>query len=420
MYRNRITSTIAHLLRGVLIFLLFCLVATALGDILFSVFSISDLRDTPELQEKVTPAMDIYASVFLLFIFYSLARALIVSDHRLCLGYVEDVPDHGRKTYATLTRNDTFLLEWASCFVLCIAFSAPTGPFAPVFGLLARLLPTFPALHAPLVVLMYSLLFGCLLLVAHRSAMTEWDSYHERQHKLLLESSTLIRFFKRPTGFFCALKKIVLCTYLYPLASYILWILILLFFIPVFNMLLREGLFIYILIAIVALILLTIARRYRRAVRARRTLTRRFEEVCRERGIEHTPVRYPYRSLLRTEEGADITITAKGIQYDVKLLAALNRSSRIFFAPGNQMLIRRTIKLFHRHLELFHIDTTIYYTMPGDHKKLLVICPTPARMFVTERGRTREIDTGERIGDYTLYTATGFVNAIDRDCLPKT
>ena len=40
-------------------------------------------------------------------------------------------------------------------------------------------------------------------------------------------------------------------------------------------------------------------------------------------------------------------------------------------------------------------------------------------MFEAEGGQTREIDTGDTLYGYTIYTATGLVNAIDRNCLPK-
>jgi hypothetical protein len=83
------------------------------------------------------------------------------------------------------------------------------------------------------------------------------------------------------------------------------------------------------------------------------------------------------------------------------------------------MVVRRTLRLFRREFELFHIDTTVYYAMEGDHKKLLVMCPVAARMFASEGGRAREIDTGDCIANYTLYTTTGFIHAIERDCLPR-
>ena len=117
MYRNRATSTIAHLLRGVLIFFFFSWAAVLLYLLLGSAQTQGGLLDMPELQVEVSLAADIYATVLLLFLFYSVARAIIVADHRLCMGYVEGTPDRGRKTFARLCRTPAFLLELTVCLL---------------------------------------------------------------------------------------------------------------------------------------------------------------------------------------------------------------------------------------------------------------------------------------------------------------
>ena len=421
MYRNQATSTIAHLLRGVLIFLFFSWAAVLLYLLLASAQTQGGLLDMPELQAEVSLGADIYSTVLLSFLFYSVARAMIVSDHRLCMGYVEDAPDRGRKTFARLCRTPAFLLEMAACLTLCVLMPLESGPFAPFVRLLARVVVLRPSLTRLILLVLFGSLFAWLLLVAHRSAMREWDFYHERQHQLMIQPSAFLRFWKQPTGIFRAVKQIVFITWLYPYASYWLWIMIILFFIPVFSLLIAAGNAIwYILAALVVLSLLGVARRYVRALRMRRALMRQLDQACREKGIEHTPVRRPYRSLFHLEEGADFSFGVRGVQYDVKLLGVPNRRARVFFTPGNQMVVRRTLRLFRRDFELFHIDTAIYYTMQGDHKKILVMCPVAAHMFASEGGRSREIDTGDCIGGYTIYTTTGFIHAIERDCLPRT
>lgn len=420
MYRNRATSTVAHILRGVLILLFFSWAAVLLCLLLASAQNAGGLLDMPELQAEVSLAADIYATVLLLFLFYSVARAIIVADHRLCMGYVEDTPDRGRKALARLCRTPAFLLEMAVCLLLCLLVPLEMGPFIPFVRLLARVAVLQSVVIRLILLVLFGGLFAWLLLLAHRSAMREWDSYHERLHQVMLRPSAFARFWKRPTGVLRAVKQLLFITWLYPYASYLLWVMIVLFFIPVFSLLIAAGNAVwYILTALVVLSLLGVARRYVRALRMRRSLLRQLDLACREKGIEHTPVRRPYRSLFRLEEGPDFSFEARGVQYDVKLLHVLNRRARVFFALGNQMVVRRTLRLFRREFELFHIDTTVYYAMEGDHKKLLVMCPVAARMFASEGGRAREIDTGDCIANYTLYTTTGFIHAIERDCLPR-
>lgn len=420
MYRNSTVAKVAHLSRGILIFLLFASTTAILNQTLFIALDYSvRYRDEAGLLERAQPFVHLYAVVFSLFVFYSMARAIIAADHRLCLGYVEDIPDPHRNTFSAVLHSDVFLLEWVPIFVLALLFSSPSGLFSPAYSLLGLCLPAIPLLKGSILVLAYSLLFGLLLNVAHRSAMKEWDFFHEREFKRLMESSAIVRLFKRTTGLFRAFRKVVLLMFLYPFTSRYLWIGLLLFFCPIGAMLIEEGIFWCIPTLIALLILIPIAHRYRRAMRARRALVKHFEKVCLEKNIDHTPIRHPVRSLFRPEAGADVTFTADGVTYDVKIVPAINRHAAAYFVPGHQMIIRHTFYFLRKSIELFHFDTTYSYAMEGDHQKLVVICPSKSRMFAAEGGQTRAVDTGDTLYGYTIYTAIGMVNALDRNCLPK-
>ena len=51
-------------------------------------------------------------------------------------------------------------------------------------------------------------------------------------------------------------------------------------------------------------------------------------------------------------------------------------------------------------------------------KKILIVVPIPRKFFVsTNQSSPRQADTGEKIGEYTIYNATGFLGALERDCL---
>ena len=50
----------------------------------------------------------------------------------------------------------------------------------------------------------------------------------------------------------------------------------------------------------------------------------------------------------------------------------------------------------------------------GDGNKVVILSPTPTTAFSVHGREYNPIDTGERIGDYTIYTATGLFNHIER------
>ena len=66
-------------------------------------------------------------------------------------------------------------------------------------------------------------------------------------------------------------------------------------------------------------------------------------------------------------------------------------------------------------VHLFRRITTFRYDFEGRGKKVLIILPTPKRVIHAEGGRSLEI--GDKVGEYTVYTATAFLNALERDCL---
>lgn len=50
----------------------------------------------------------------------------------------------------------------------------------------------------------------------------------------------------------------------------------------------------------------------------------------------------------------------------------------------------------------------------GEGKKTVILSPTPTTAFSVESREYQTIDTGEVIGDYTIYTSTGLFNHIER------
>jgi hypothetical protein len=49
-----------------------------------------------------------------------------------------------------------------------------------------------------------------------------------------------------------------------------------------------------------------------------------------------------------------------------------------------------------------------------DGEKIVIINPTPTSVYAIEGKEFRLIDTGEDMKEYTVYTATGFFNHIER------
>jgi hypothetical protein len=61
--------------------------------------------------------------------------------------------------------------------------------------------------------------------------------------------------------------------------------------------------------------------------------------------------------------------------------------------------------------------TRFKYGFESDAEKTLIVCPRPQNMRAVDGGRLRDIDSGDRVGDAKLFSAEGFLSAIELDNL---
>jgi len=98
------------------------------------------------------------------------------------------------------------------------------------------------------------------------------------------------------------------------------------------------------------------------------------------------------------------------------LISGKRKGVPIIFSDQGFLLYKRTIRLGKS--ELFSIYSKYHYSFESDAKKCLIITCIPAQCYYKDAsGHIRKIDTGETIGEYTVYSAKGFLGALDRDCL---
>ncbi|MBR7101119.1 MAG: hypothetical protein IKC74_02415 [Clostridia bacterium] len=66
---------------------------------------------------------------------------------------------------------------------------------------------------------------------------------------------------------------------------------------------------------------------------------------------------------------------------------------------------------------MFSFVNSYHYDYESEKNKVLIINPCSDRVLTYHGKKTIEIDNGESIGDYKVFTATAFLNALERECL---
>ena len=68
---------------------------------------------------------------------------------------------------------------------------------------------------------------------------------------------------------------------------------------------------------------------------------------------------------------------------------------------------------------IFSHTTVKRFGYDSEHSKILIINPVPKKLFCHFGNKIAEIDNGDRVGDYKIYTATAFIRAIETDTVER-
>lgn len=168
------------------------------------------------------------------------------------------------------------------------------------------------------------------------------------------------------------------------------------------------------------------------AVRKRKRFFKEFSEVCARKHLRVPRMEAPYRSLFHTKTGADFVLVVDGKKYTCKMLSTLRPYMlHRLYADGTCAKVHRIFLRFfgnarnmptayaaHREgIELWETRTT--FAFEGDGTKIIIFNPCPKIAEGVGETGGYLLDSGLFVGEYKFYTATGFCNALSRDCLDK-
>ena len=250
----------------------------------------------------------------------------------------------------------------------------------------------------------------CLLvltLIVHVSMGRVWlsDSLSSKEEKKKKHRGEL----------FLTVKGIVFVVVSYIAASYaITWFMP--FLVTVANLGGGMIVFLYLFVALLIALAAVLAAFFIRAMLKRKKFLTELKKICAEQGTALSKVQKPYWSVISQQKGTDFTLEKNGERYACKMVAAVFPSSPIAFADTGEGIRQDVLRIFNVHV--LHMNTLIDYRMEDKGKKIVIVLPVPQKIYASIGGSTpAPADTGEVLGEYTLYTASGFLGALERDIL---
>ncbi len=197
-------------------------------------------------------------------------------------------------------------------------------------------------------------------------------------------------------------------------------------------------------------------------LKRRRKFYRTFVRAATERGWCVEGVNNPIRSAVVYRPGASFTVSKGEKRYSVRLASVKRRGRPVYISPEGYYTVKHTVSFLK--ITLFHIMTDTEYAFESDATKLVVFSPMPKRLYINygrtdtapddgdggslptavviraaitgggsrgrsihgpgyvsdvDRGIIKPFETGECIGEYKFFTPSGFISAMENDCLDR-
>lgn len=350
--------------------------------------------------------LNIFFGIFFILIFNSLTISIDKYDKYSYLAFSERVKNN------KLISHIKFILLSIGFYVelFCVLVVSIILPPSFLYGFVNKIFFNgieLTSLYSKLYTLLIMLpIMFTILFVAHIMLQKSW--YINAQNEKV--NSAKAKKSKCPP----IVKSIVTVAIIYCGASMAIpWLL------PMFITLWNLGgimLFVWILIALIVLILSTVIAYYIRAILKRKFFVKKLKKYCAANSVYLSNIKNTYVSLFGFENGFNFTIEKNYTKYDCKFIACLFPSAPIILSDKGNGLRQYTVRLFR--VELLHFLTKFDFGYESENKKILILLPTPKTFFVSVNDTPPHIaDVGEKTGEYTVYNSSGFLGALDRNCL---
>lgn len=341
------------------------------------------------------------------FCFYSYLRVTVIYDKTLREGYLaREIPGRIRERSGFIFTQKRFWIELAGWFLLYILL-----PIKRPGEALSRLfLQDSAAYIGKFILLPGMLVLGFLLsFKAHLSAMDYWDAWRHG-YVTINETVTRGKKRKRQTSEYAGAAGAVIIRYL------VIGVAVDAFFPVLFSYIMgfRELFTLQNAIIAAALILLFYVFRYGRAYIKRRTFLKRLASICRSEKYQTLTTVYPFRSLFALYDGESFRVRAGEREYSCKFISGVRRRVMLVLYPNGICQFIKTVKLFR--LDFSRTVKTYVFEWEADCPRILILNPAPYKVCEPGGG---ELDNGDRVGAYKVFTGPAFLNALERDCVDR-
>ncbi len=170
-------------------------------------------------------------------------------------------------------------------------------------------------------------------------------------------------------------------------------------------------------IAVYVILIFVIACKYVNGIIKRKRTLKKIQKTAKELGYRMSEIKYPIKSLFTPVDGESFNLCRGEKLYSCKLISGFKKSHLLIFAENGTGYYKKTLKILRA--KLGDRITHFTYDYKAEGYKILIINPTPKKVFKSIEGHLYPIDNGDTACGYKIFTANSFINALERDCIER-
>ncbi len=400
--KKTLDARIVSIIYGFAIELLFVILCIFYNVFIFGTIEVNTIEASP----WVLILLGSIVILVLTYIFRSLFRMFYLSDKTAWSEFYSTVPDEKIKIWArvrSILKSKLFWLKLAPVGVFTLFLPAPLY-YGNVLKLIGGKVEHFGH-HVLYTLILLCIIFAASLLGA-LSAEKFWTESRKILQNRVPDHGDLIKNLISQTATIVVVYSVGVMAALFALSMCLTTIVYLSMAMPWF-----VGI-------IVALIVFLFILGYYLAIVKRKKFFKNLRKICAYKNITLSKVKNPYRSIFIPRAPCVFSIMdERGDMHDCRMITGIFKQRNVYLFSDGMGYVEINFAL--KGMTLYTGYRKFKYDISGNNKKILIVLPSPQKLFVTDGSNHHLVDSGDKVGQYRIFGGTGFINAVDVDCLDR-
>jgi len=141
------------------------------------------------------------------------------------------------------------------------------------------------------------------------------------------------------------------------------------------------------------------------------------KNTCKAEEITIPKIKNKFSFVFFRNKGFNFTLEIHEKKYDCKFIASRQKAVSIILDDEGNGLYVHTFAVAGAVLGQYH--TRFKYGFESENEKILIVCPRPQEISIADGTGLHQADSGDKIGDYKLFSADGFIRSIELNLIEK-